>query len=249
VAWLAWVGPDLGAPLVLVGAGLAFILAPFAPERRPLRVAVAVALLEVLGLQYSFGKIHHLMHGWLYASFLFAAFLPSAIFVSPARAPAGLRVFHAAQVTLGLTYSLAGLGKIIGAVYQAVLGQTTSLHPSALAVHIADRLLQTHPEPTLGPFLMGLGPWLWPAMLGTLYLQLFALPAAFRPALHRLWGAGLIAFHVVTAVSLTIDFTPNILLLGSLFVASPFAPPSTGWRAQAEALPLFGPLFRRRRGS
>lgn len=228
VAWLELVGVHRFSPVVFAfGLGTA-LLGVLAPQLRVVRVAVLVGLLEVLALKYSFGKIHHLMHGWLYASFIFAFFLPNAAF-APERASrverqSGLLAIQAAQAMVALTYSLAGLGKLLGAVYQAALGQITPLHPSALALHIADRLLQTHPESVLGPFMIDHALALWPMMLATLYLQLFAFVAAFRPRLHRLWGFGLIGFHVVTALSMTIDFSPNILLLGLLFLASPTAP-------------------------
>lgn len=248
VAWLAWVGPEWGAPVVLVLFGVSALLAPLRPDLRIVRLAVALGLLEVLALSFSFGKIHHLMHATLFTSVIFAVFLPDAAF-----RPAGasrreraltLRAFSAAQGMLCLTYSLAGVGKLLGTVYQGALGQMTPLHPNALAVHIADRLLQTYPETTLGPWMIAHAPWLWPAMLATLYIQTFALAAAFRPRLHRLWALGLIGFHAVTALSMTIDFTPNIMLVGLLLAASPFAPSHDDQRRLLADLPVVGGLFR-----
>jgi len=242
-AWMAWVGPELGGPLVLaLGLGGA-LLAVALPERRSVRFLAFFGLLEVLALKYSFGKIHHAMHGWLFVSFLLV-WLPAA-WPSKARRDRqhALFVWSAAQVGLALTYSLAGLGKLLGTVYQAVRGEPTPLHPSALARHMADRLQQTDAESLLGPWMIEHGAWLWPLMLGTVYLQLFALQAAFRPTLHRAWGVGLIGFHVVSILTLTIDFNPNIPLLGLLFVASPFAPPLRLGELVAE-LPWVGYLSR-----
>lgn len=247
IAWIHAVGPDVGARTILV-LGLATALAGvILPGVRCVRVGVFLGLLQVLALQYSFGKIHHLMHGWLYVSFIYAAFLPNGAFraahASRRERQLTLLVMQAAQAMLGLTYSLAGVGKLLGTVYQAALGQTTPIHPSALARHIADRLLQTYPDSILGPWMIEYGVWLWPLMLATLYLQLFAFVAAFRPSLHRLWGFGLIAFHVTTALTMTIDFSPNVLLLGLLFSASPTAFPDLDLRRIAKDLPVLGHLL------
>lgn len=253
IAWLDWVGPERGAPMILVlfavGAGLGVL----APHLRVARIIAALGLLELLALEYAFGKIHHLMHGWLYASLMFAALLPSSALrprsASPTERVLALRVVHGAQAMLALTYTLAGVGKLLGSAYQAALGQITPLHPSALARHVADRLLQTFPDAPLGPLAIEYGSWLWPAMLGTLYLQTFAVVAVARPSLHRLWAAGLIGFHAVTALTMGIDFSPNVLLLGLLFAASPFAPSEDDPGRIVRDLPIFGRGFSRLRAS
>lgn len=251
VAWLAWVGADTFAPAVLLfGIGSA-AGALFWPEARWVRGLAFLGLLQVLALKFSYGKIHHLMHAWLFTSFLFIG-LPDGWWDS-GRRPRAVRaashlVFSAAQAAVALTYSLAGLGKLLGTLYQAVRGEVTPLHPSALARHLADRIQQTDAESLLGPWMIEHGVWLWPMMLATLYLQTFALWAAFRPRLHRLWGVGLVGFHAVTVLSLTIDFNPSVVLLAILFLASPSAPPLTWTDAGriARDLPLLGGLFQPR---
>lgn len=250
VAWLRWVGADTGAAMIFGGSLLAFTAAAALPESRALRIAAFVGLLELLALKYSFGKIHHLMHGWLFVTFILM-FLPAGW--SRAEGPGlarrrrqhALLVFSAAQTAVCLTYALAGFGKLLGTAYQAARGEPTPLHPSALARHIADRLLQTHTDSVLGAWMIEHAPLLWPLMLATLYLQTCALWAAFRPRLHRLWGIGLMGFHVVTMLSMTIDFTPNILLVGVLLLASPTAPRALDLRGIVFDLPLFGSLASR----
>lgn len=249
VAWMAWVGVDVAAPWVIGFGFVASGLGALLPERRPVRFAVFLALLQVLALKFSFGKIHHLMHGWLFATFIFAVFLPNGAF-DAARASRAVRqasvfAFGGAQAALGLTYTLAGIGKFVGSAYQAAIGQTTSLHPGALARHVADRIIQTHADSLLGGVMIEYGTLMWPAMLGTLYLQLFALWAVFRPQLHRVWAFGLIGFHVMTRLSMTIDFTPNIFLLGFLWCASPTAPAKLDLGAMVRDLPGLGLVFRR----
>jgi len=248
VAWLGWVDASTFAPVVLGFGGFAALLGTFWPERRWVRFAVFFGLLEVLALKFSFGKVHHLMHGWLFASFLFT-WLPARAFdahrATRVERQSTLLVFSAAQVAVCMTYSLAGLGKVLGTAYQAVLGQVTPLHPSALARHMADRILQTHADSLLGPWMIEHALLMWPLMLATVFLQLFAVWAAFRPALHRLWGVALIGFHATSILTLTIDFNPNVMLLGLLFVASPTAPPGFDVRALVRDLPVVGALLGR----
>lgn len=55
-------------------------------------------------------------------------------------------------------------------------------------------------------------------------LEATSLLVAFRPRLHRVWGVGLIVFHVGTQVAMGFTFRPSIILLGLLFVCSPAAP-------------------------
>jgi hypothetical protein len=248
VAWLAWVDPSTGAAMILgLGFGSA-LLGVALPERRWVRALVFLGLLEVLALKFSFGKVHHLMHGWLFPTFVLVA-LPDGW--SRAEGPgrgrqtrqATLFTFAAAQMAVAMTYSLAGLGKILGTGFQAAQGQITPLHPEALARHLADRILQTHADSLLGPWMIDHATWLWPLMLGTVYLQLFALQAAFRPRLHRWWAVGLMGFHAVSVLSLTIDFNPNILLVGILFAASPNGPRGWELRETLRDLPLLGYAF------
>lgn len=251
VAWVGWGDPSALAPVALA-LGLTGVLAgALLPGPRATRALAFLGLLELLALRFSFGKVHHLMHAWLFATF-FWVWLPAG-WTRPERLDrvgrhAILLVFGALQVLVAATYSLAGFAKVGGTVYQALLGQPTPLHPDALARHLADRILQTRPESLLGPFMIDHAPWLWPMMLGTVYLQLFAVVAAFRPRLHAAWGAGLVLFHATTALSLTIDFNPAIVIVGLLFVASPFQPRTTP-RAWLADLPLVGAAVRRRLGA
>jgi hypothetical protein len=249
VAWLNLVDASIFAPVVLAFGLFTAILGTLLPDRRVVRFLVFFGLLEVLGLKFSYGKIHHLMHGWLFTSALFVL-LPDRAFdaarASRTERQSTLLVFSAAQFVVGMTYSLAGLGKLIGSAYQAALGQITPLHPSALARHLADRILQTNADSLLGPWMIEHAVLLWPMMLLTLYLQFFAVWAVMRPRLHRLWGVGLLSFHATTILSLTIDFNPNIMLLAVLFIASPTAPARFEPGSIARDLPLFGALFRPR---
>lgn len=233
---------------VLAGAALsAYALGTFLCEWRWARALAFTALLEFLSLQFSLGKIHHLMHGWLLLSFALI-WLPRGWArpwaCSRAARHSLLLVYTAAQLLVAVTYGLAGVGKCLGAIYQVVLGEITSLHPDALALHIASRLLETNDHSLWGPWLIERGGWLWPMMLGTLYLQLFAVVFTLRPSLHRLLGVGLVCFHVMAPLALAIDFTPAIALCGLLYCASAVAPEQFSARRVLMDLPLLGPALR-----
>lgn len=239
--WLRWfelstVGPALfGTCVVAVLAGALF------SEHFLARVLSFWGLLSFLALKFSLGKIHHLMHGWLLLLFVLL-WLPRGWSTPAALGRRGRQelvlVFSAAQLLVATTYTLAGAGKILGGLYQLVRGEVTVFHPQSLARHIAARLLETNDVSLWGPWLIERGEWLWPLMMGTVYLQFFAIVFALRPRLHRLLGYGLVVFHVLAPLSLAIDFTPAIMLCGTLFVASPIAPEDAHWRAVLTDLPL-----------
>jgi hypothetical protein len=79
--------------------------------------------------------------------------------------------------------------------------------------------------------------------LAALYLEVFAIVAAFRPRLHLVWGAGLILFHVGVLLAMGILFLEPPLLLLLLFVLSPFARGEPNAEATLESLPWLGPAL------
>ncbi len=248
VYWLHWVDPRWGARFIMVFAFLSALTGVFFTQYRWVRAAVFVGLLEFLALKYSFGKIGHSTHLMLIISFMFI-FLPCGWSnpkpLSRATRQTVLFLFWGVQAFILMTYTLAGLGKIGGAFYQMALGQMHALHPQALAYHIAERLLQTGSSSLLGVFFIE-NPWLgFPAMLVMLYAQVFSFWIAFRPSLHRLWGGLLILFHISVSLTLSINFHPQVFLVGLFFLYSPFRRPAT-FRELCIALPIFGFLFKKR---
>lgn len=196
------------------------------PQYRWARALAALSLTEYLALRFSLGKIHHSMHGWLLTSWLLCG-LPEK-WTNPAQLTRVgrqqlIRVCHACQLLVATTYTLSGVGKLLGAAYQAWLGQATIFHPSALSRHVAARLLETNEMSLLGDWTIKHGHYLWPATLGLLAIQLGAVWMARRPAFHFTLGMALVTFHAMTALTMNIDFTPAIVLCGALFVVSPFS--------------------------
>jgi hypothetical protein len=246
-AWLVNVEPRTAVPLALVACIIvAFVSAVFS-ARRWARVMAALALLEFLALKFSLGKIHHLMHGWL--------LLLCVLCFAPNRGPslrprarryALLSTYVAGQLVVAVTYTLSGLGKVLGLGYQLLQGEAGLLSPQSLPLHVAARLLETHDTSLLGRGLVELGAWTWPPFIITVYFQVFAVACVLRPRLHWLLGLVLVSFHLMSALALMIDFTPAIVLCGLLYCSSAWAssvPSASSARDVFWELPLLGGLF------
>ncbi len=251
VAWLPWL-PSVaaGAWLILCAHLAAVLIGVFQPAPRWVRILVFLTLLEKVALANSFGKINHNEHLTL---------LLALVLIFPAfRAWTGsgraedvpvLRVFAACQKMILLTYSMSGLGKALVGLWQFSRGEPNTFSPDALARQVAGRLLEGNTTSWLGPWLIE-NPWVgWPMTWGVLYLQCFAFWAAFRPELHRLWGMGLILFHLAVFLFMDLHFRIAPFWLVLFLMLSPFASPNIRWRNALESLPLFGPLLLGRRRS
>jgi hypothetical protein len=247
VAWLTLVPLRAGIAAILVLYLLGTLAAAILPSQRWTRVLAFVGLFEWWAFNNSYGKIGHSMHLWLLVSGVLI-FLPNMSGASTMRTRRQkfLLIFFGCQAIIMLTYSMAGLGKVLCAVYQLCAGQNNAFMPGALASIVAERLLETNSQSLLGPWLINHPIAGWPLMWGDIYLQFFALFAVFRPSLHRAWGLGLIVFHVAAFLLLTISFPQNALLLALFFVNSPFRRKKEGWRQTLSDLPLFGRLFPQR---
>ena len=141
-----------------------------------------------------------------------------------------------------MTYTMSGIGKLVGALIQSTRGEIHALAPQSLPLTIAESLLRSDLTSFLGPFLINYYYIAWLLMLGTVYLQFFSLWAAFRPTLHQLWGIGLIFFHISTYLSFYVGFPENTLWLAIFFVGSPFRPQKLSWRKIFQDLPLIGQI-------
>lgn len=249
VAWLPLVELRAGIAVILAGYVAGALLGALFPDRRWARALAFLGLFEFVAYNNSFGKIGHSLHAWVLTSFLLV-FLPNGWcrVQTPGRAVRQrfLLVFGACQAMLLLTYTMSGLGKVGRAVAQLCLGETNAFHPHALAIVVADRLLQTNSQSLLGPWLIEHPLAGWPFLLATLYLQVVAFVVAFRPALHRAWAIGLVLMHVGTFLLLTVHFPQNILLLALLLFFSPFRRGDVSWRERLRQLPLMRIFFRPR---
>lgn len=225
LAWLSFVDPTLGLRALGTLSAGALVAAALAPGWRVARVAGWLALLEFAALKSSYGKIGHSLHLSLWVAFILIA-LPRGWTRGESR---GVRrqtllVVWTCQAAILLSYTMSGLGKLGGALYQTALGQPSALTPGGVGAHIAERLLQTHSQSALGAWIVAHPLLTWPLMPGAIAVELFSFWAAFRPSLQRPWAMALIVFHLGIYLAMTINFPQNCFLLALFFFASPFEP-------------------------
>ncbi len=248
VGWLSSSGDGTNA----IRAVFAFflgtsLLAAALPGWRTARVLCSLGLLEYVALKNSYGKIGHSMHLPVLLSMVFVL-LPHGWERSAPRTGRALRqgtllVFWTAGTVVLLSYTMSGVGKLGGALYQLARGQPNAFAPGALGAHIAQRLLQTDSQSLLGAWIIE-HPWLtWPAMPFAVYLELFSVLVAFRPAWSRPWAALLVIFHIGNYFTLTIAFPPSCFLLALFFFRSPFDPGGVGGRRAVFSVPLLGDVL------
>ena len=242
VAWLHWTHGTQGVYALLVFYLVTNVLGPFFVGWRAARVVVFLGLLEFVALKNSFGKVGHSLHlPVLVAGVL--VFLPAGWTRSASSAPRRLRqetllTFWLAQAVILLSYTMSGLGKLGGGVWQLVTGQPSVFLPGAFGEHVAQRLVQTNSHSTLGDWIIH-HPWLtWPLMPAAVFFETVALLAAFRPSLGRPVAALLILFHVGTYFTMTITFPQNCLLLALFFFTSPFEPTNPDWKHAVFCVPF-----------
>jgi hypothetical protein len=157
-----------------------------------------------------------------------------------------LIVLWGAQAFALLTYSMAGLGKVVFLFYQATIGEVHALSPDALAIHIAEVIVLKNAPSLIGPWFIEHSYIGLPLMVGVVYLQFFSFWAAFRPAIHRAWGIGLIGFHIGTSTMMGILSVEHILFVGLFMFATTFAS-SRQWTLDEMllSLPVIGELSKR----
>lgn len=236
-------GQRVGIGIILWFHLLAALLGILAPGFRAIRVIVFLSLLEFLSFKYSFGSINHGDHLSILLAFVLI-WLPAG-WSSSLRPTRRIRahtllVFSGCQALILLTYSMAGLWKVAGALEQLVTGQVNALMPRGLAQHVAAKLLEDDTTSFLGPWFIDHPLAGWPLMIVTLYIQFFAIWVVTRPSLHAAWGIGLIGFHLGTHLLMAVGFPNNTLWLALFLVFSPFRPGRFSLGELATELPLIG---------
>jgi hypothetical protein len=247
VAWLPAddAGPGIGAILTLWLA--ASLWAMLAPTWRSARIASFLLLLQYVGVVNSFGKVNHDLHAWLWVSAVFV-FLPR-LDVGASRVTTRhryLTVIWAAQALTLFFYTLSGLWKVAYAVRDLFgTGRTSAFEIDGFSIIVADRLSEIASDAVLGEWFVRNPAPGWALLIGTMYLEATSLLIAFRPRLHRVWGVGLMCFHIGTQLAMGFTFRPNVLLLGLLFVCSPSAPERVTVREAVRDLPGVHAVARR----
>ncbi len=224
--WFDWFSVRNGVNLIFWAYLGTSIVVALVPEQRLARIAYSFALLQYMAFVNGFDKINANLHGWFFVS-VFLIFLPRGPWPGQRRVATRqyfLTVIWATQVTVLLFYSLTGIWKIHDGFFDLIHGKTGVFSFNAFSYIVASSLFRTNIDTVLGHYFAKTVFVGWVLFIGTMYLESSSLIIAFRPRLQRLWGIGLILFHVGTQLVMGFTFPQNIALVGLLLVASPFAP-------------------------
>jgi hypothetical protein len=238
--WFDRVGVRAGVNIIFSLYLVAAVLVMLLPERRWARATYAFALLQYMALLNSFDKVNHNLHSWLFVSIVLIL-LPRGPWNGQHRVADRqyfLTVVWTALLFVLFFYTLSGVWKIHDAVTGVIDGRINGLNFSGFSYIVANRLLVTNQGTVLGPFFVNNEIPGWALFVGTMYLEASSVIIAFRPRLHRLWGLGLIAFHVGTQLAMGFTFPENIVLVGLFLVFSPWTPDRIGVRDALLDLPL-----------
>lgn len=223
VFWAPSVGLDTTAYIVGLSMPAAALAALWRPYAWWPRLLVAVSLLMGVALMNSFGSINHWLHYPLWIAWLM-------LLAPAARPPEGsvsvsvhmrwLMPIFAAQVTIGLFYSLSGLHKFYFGLFPR---DVSSFDPLALPLLVMERWHETGNAPMLGELFADNLVLAWPAYLLVIYFELVFLVAVFRPQLHRMFGFLFVIFHTGVWLVIGIAFPYQPVMVALLFIWSPFA--------------------------
>ena len=251
LAWMDRVSPEMGGEILAnlyVVAGFAGILLW---RFLVVRILVAIALLQWAAFPNSFGAIHHGNHEFFWLSVCFL-FLPggskSALRDNRLGRMRFLYAFSVAPALILLFYTLSGIYKVQDAAMALVHGYFGGFATDAMAQTLARRAIETGSDPMWAEVIINRPILGWPMYLGLYYVELVAIYILFRPSLHRIWGALLIAFHFGTLTFMDIVFPYHVLINGLLFIMSPFHPKTFDLRQTLRAVPFFGWLLARSLG-
>lgn len=247
IAWIKFVEFPVAISLIRGSFIASSLLASIAPHWRIARILSFITLLEFVSLYFSTLQLDVDWYIWVLVAFLLI-FLPDGwgnpLRLSQIGRQKFLLVFWACQAINLLTYSMSGIGKVLGAIGQILTGQSHVFEPKAAALHITDRLLKTNETSPLGPYVVDHYILAWPFFVGFTYLLLFSFVVAFKPTLHRIWGLGLILFHIASYLTINIGFSAHIFLNALLFLLSPFAPAKVSSKDIILDLPILGLLIK-----
>ena len=247
VMWMDFVSLD-SAVWVLVHLALGSSLLGLLLWRiLAVRVLVSLTLLQLMALQNSYGGIGHASHEWFWISACFW-FLPNGRHRDVGATRVGrmefLYAFGFAPALILFFYTLSGLYKVLNATVALSQGVVGGFSPTAMAITVARRSLETGAEPMWGGLIIDMPLLGWPLYLGINFVEVVSIAIFFRPVLHRAWGVLLIVFHFGTLLFLDIEFPLHILIKALFFVRSPFALNEPNWRSMLAAVPFVGWVFR-----
>ncbi|MEZ5182293.1 MAG: hypothetical protein R2702_10530 [Acidimicrobiales bacterium] len=239
--WIDYPGTQRGITAILAIYGLGALAAMALPHVRLARIAYSFGLFQFLAVDYGFGKINHAYHSWLWVS-AFLILLPGRHRAWRSDATADdrqlfVQVIRLAQLCVLFFYTLTGVWKVWHATLALFRPEVSAFELDGFSLLIARNLLSSGRDTVVGDVLASTPVVGWLLFNGTMYLEATSLLVVLRPRLHRLWGFGLILFHLGTQAAMGILFPANIVLVGLLLVCSPVAPERVDWRATVLDLP------------
>lgn len=176
----------------------------------------------LFSLKYSFGKIDHDNHIWIWASIFLIFYEPSLCRTQKSNALA----LHLIQATLLAQYFCAGLWKIRNTHFAYPKWSIFVEKPlDDMAYALAERAnLPNDLQSFLldYPVLLSLG-YVW-----VLVFQLFSWLPLVRPGWMMIWGIQALLFHVFSGLFLSIWYWPTILAAVVFLIAPDFFRPNSG---------------------
>ena len=241
VSWFSLTGVPIGLALVSCLYLFGSLLSALSPNRREFRITTFIGMLCFLGFQFSYGKIDHGFHFWLWASAILVL-LPNQTATVLARRVSTrqyyLSVVFFCQVALSLFFTVAGVWKVLVAIYQAAIGEAHAFSIDAFARQIAMHMVDEGSTTPAGGLILANPILGWPLYLGAIYLEVFSLVAVSRAPLHRIWGIFLMLFRFGTMVILGFWNAWSMVIVALFFVSSPFGPEDTDPMRVVRELPL-----------
>ena len=232
-----WLANSIG----MSAAGLCVaLLAAIYPRVLLWRLGVFLYILLYVALRSSYGSIDHGNYFYLYVSF-------SLLFLPPHDKPnesarrsslSCLAVLWLTQSLILLPYSLSGLWKIWDGRFGLVSSDSMVRILLNRAVDDTDNIAPLLPLISQHEYIAQF------MLVVTVYVEVFAPLAVFRPHLHRPVGVILILFHVGSDWLMNISFSSNILMIGLFLVLSPTAPDRFSPSGLIQSLPVIGIPFR-----
>lgn len=243
VAWVSLLPWQSALYLILglfvAGAAAALVFT----ERRWARVLAFVGCLEFYALYYSFNDISHRDHVFVLVAFMLILLIRvPRDYQTEAAKQTYLLSFFGAQAIIFLTYTMAGLTKLLISAKSFMNGGLTSFHPQTLANTVAAVNWEDN-KTLLGPLFIEYSE-IGPLLLTTvIFAELFAFYVAFRPSLHRLYGIFMVGLHIGIAAAIGLFFNTQVLAVGLFLIASPFVPDTFRFWKTVHDLPMIGPFI------
>ena len=206
-------------------------------KQRWARLFFFTGTLFTVSLNSSFGAIVHGYHSLLFVCFLFI-FLPSQPPLNIRNRYQSMGIFTAALGCLLLPYTLSGIWKVISSTQALIHGTGGYFRSGGLSDLVAHTTFIKSRTPFLADTLIRHTFVSDVLILFGIYFQTFSLFIPLRPSLHRIWGFGIILFHLGIQLSMGITFDKNAILAAILMLNSPLSPKTLQLTEIISELPL-----------